>query len=94
MVAMSRFATPSNLSGAVNWMVAYRKLAFALLVDADAGEAAGIVGRKFVVRFLDREQVCGWIDRDDRCIGGSLDSDGFAAPSVANHVVDLVVACP
>jgi hypothetical protein len=65
-------------------VVAYGKLAFDLLVDADAGEAAGIVGRKFVVRFLEREQVCGWVDRDDRCTGGSLNSDGFAAPSVAN----------
>ena len=47
--------------------VAHGKIAFDLLVDADAGEAAGIVGGKFVVRFLDREQVCGWVDRDDGC---------------------------
>ena len=43
--------------------VAYGKRVFDVLVDADAGEAAGRVGRKFVVRFLDREQVCGWVDR-------------------------------
>ena len=47
-----------------------------------------------MVCFLDREEVCGWVDRDYRCISGSLDSDGFASPSVANHVVDLVLACP
>ena len=64
------------------------------MVDADAGKAAGIVGRKLSVRFLDRELVCGWVDRDDRCVGGSFDSDGFAATCVANYVVDLVVACP
>jgi hypothetical protein len=39
--------------------VAYRELVSDLLVHADAGEAAGIVGRKFSVRFLDREQICG-----------------------------------
>src|SRR6266478_9894438 len=48
--------------------VAYGKLAFDLLVDADAGEAAGIVGRKLSVRFFDCELVCGWVDCDDRCI--------------------------
>ena len=74
--------------------VAYGELAFDFLVDADAGETAGIVGGKFLVRFLDRELVCGWVDRDDRCVGGSFDSDGFAAACVANYVVDLVVACP
>ena len=47
-----------------------------------------------MVRFLDRQQVCGWVDRDDGCIGGGFDSDGFAATCVANYVVDLVVACP
>ena len=74
--------------------VAYGELAFDFLVDADACEAAGIVGGKFLVRFLYRELVCGWVDRDDRYIGGSFDSDGFAATCVANHVVDLVVVCP
>ena len=74
--------------------VAYGELAFDLSVDADACESAGIVGGKFSVRFLDRELVCGWVDRDDRCVGGSFDSDGFAATCVANYVVDLVVACP
>ena len=44
--------------------------------------------------FLDRELVCCWVDGDDRCIGGWLDCEGFAATGVANHVVDLVVACP
>ena len=47
-----------------------------------------------LVRFLDREQVGGRVDRDDRCIGGSFDSDGFAATRVANYIVDLVVARP
>jgi hypothetical protein len=74
--------------------VAYGELAFDLSIDADAGETAGIVGGKFLVRFLDRELVCGWVDRDDRCVGGSFDSDGFAAACVANYVVDLVVARP
>src|SRR5208337_38041 len=74
--------------------VAYGKLALDLLVDADAGKAAGIVGRKLSVRFFDSELVCGWADRDDRCISGSLDSDAFAATCVANYIVDLVVACP
>src|SRR5208282_3493677 len=74
--------------------VAYRKLAFDLLVDADAAETAGIVGGKFVVRFLDREQVCGWVDRDDGCVGSGFDSHGFAATCVANYVVDLVVVRP
>ena len=46
--------------------VADGELAFDLLVDADACETAGIVGGKFSVRFLDRELVCGWVDRDDR----------------------------
>ena len=38
--------------------------------------------------------VRSWVDCDDRGIGGSLNSDGFAASCVANYVVDLVVACP
>jgi hypothetical protein len=38
--------------------VAYGKLAVVLSVDADAGEAARIVGCEFLVRFLDRELVC------------------------------------
>ena len=74
--------------------VAYGELAFDLSVDADACEAAGIVGGEFSVRFLDCELVCGRVDRDDRCIGCSFDSDGFAAACVANNVVDLVVVCP
>jgi hypothetical protein len=74
--------------------VAQGKLALDLVVDADAGKAAGIVGRKLSVRFLDREFVCGWIDRDNRCVGGSFDSDGFAAACVANYVVDPIVAGP
>ena len=65
-----------------------------LLVDADACKTAGIVGRKLSVRFLDREFVCAWVYRDNRRVGGSFDSDGFAAACVANYVVDLVVACP
>ena len=74
--------------------VAYGKLAFDLSVDADAGKAAGIVGRELSVRFFDRELVCGWVDCDDRSVGASSDSDGFAATCVANYVVDLVVAGP
>ena len=74
--------------------VADGELALDLSVDADAGEAAGIVGGKFLVRFLDGELVCGWVDRDNRCVGSSFDSDGFAAARVANYVVDLVVARP
>jgi hypothetical protein len=38
--------------------VACRELTFDFLIDADSGESAGIVGGKFLVRFLDREQVC------------------------------------
>jgi len=74
--------------------VAHGELAFDLSVDADACETAGIVGGKLLVRFLDRELVCGRVDRDDRCVGGSFDSDGFAASRVANYVVDPVVARP
>src|SRR3984957_4571038 len=72
----------------------YGELPFDLLIDADACKAAGIVGRKLSVRFLDREFVCGWVDRDNRCVGGSFDSDGFAAACVANYVIDLVVLGP
>ena len=72
----------------------YGELPLDLLVDADACKAAGIVGRKLSVRFLDREFVCGWVDRDNRCVGGSFDSDGFAAACVANYVVDPIVARP
>ena len=74
--------------------VAHGELAFDLSVDANACETAGIVGGKLLVRFLDRELVCGWVDRDDRCVGGSSDSDAFAATCVANYVVDLIVAGP
>jgi hypothetical protein len=52
---------------------------FDLSVDADAGESAGIVGGKFSVCFLDRELVSAWVDCDDRCIGGSFNSNGSAA---------------
>ena len=71
--------------------VAYGELTFDFLIDADAGESAGIIGGKFLVRFLDRELVYAWVDCDDRCIGSSPDSHGFAAACVANYVVDLVV---
>src|SRR5208282_3709897 len=74
--------------------VAYGQLAFDLSIDADACETAGIVGGKFFVRLLDSELVCGWVDRDDRCVGGSFDPDGFAATCIANYVVDFVMACP
>jgi len=74
--------------------VAYGQLAFDLPVDADACETAGIVGGKLSVPFLDRELVCGRVDRDYQCIGASSDSDGFAATCVANYVVDFVVAGP
>jgi len=63
--------------------VAYGELTFDLLIDADTGESAGIVGGKFLVRFLNRELVYGWVDCDDGCVGGSFDSDGFAATRVA-----------
>ena len=74
--------------------VTYREFAVDFLVDADTREAAGIIGGKFLVRFLDCKQVCGWINRDDRCVGGGSDADGFAATCVTNYIVDLVVACP
>ena len=74
--------------------VTYGELAFDLSVDADAGKAAGIVGGKFSVRFLDSELVCRWVDCEDGCVGASFDSDGFAATRVAHYVVDLVVARP
>jgi hypothetical protein len=35
--------------------VSYRELSLELLLDADASESAGIVGRKLSVRFFDRE---------------------------------------
>src|ERR1700722_416635 len=72
----------------------YGEFPLDLLVDADACQAAGIVGRKLSVRSLDREFVCGWVDRDNRCVGGSFDSDGFAAACIANYVVDPIVPGP
>ena len=74
--------------------VAYGELALDLLINANACEAAGIVGGKFLISFLDCELVCGWVDRDDRSIGASSDSDCFTATCIANYVVDVVVACP
>jgi hypothetical protein len=74
--------------------VAYGELAFDLSVDADACEAAGVVGGKFLVWLLDRELVCGWVDRGHSCIDASSDFDGFAATCVADYVVDLILACP
>ena len=74
--------------------VANGELPFDLPINADACETAGIVGDKFLVRFLDREQVCRWVDGDDRCIGGGFNSNGLAAACVAYYVVDVVVACP
>jgi hypothetical protein len=62
-------------------------------VDTDAGESAGIVRGKFMIRLLDRKLVSAWVDCDHRCIGASFDSDGFAAACIANDVIDLVVAC-
>ena len=47
-----------------------------------------------MVCFLDCEKVRTRVDRDDRSLGGGLDSDGFAAPRVANYVGDVVVAGP
>jgi hypothetical protein len=49
--------------------VAYGELAFDFLIDADAGESAGIIGGELVVRFLNRELVYGWVDCDNRRIG-------------------------
>jgi hypothetical protein len=74
--------------------VANRELTVDLAVDADAGQAAGIIGGKFSVSFLDCKLVGGWVDRYDRSVTGSFDSDGFAAAGVANYVVDFVVAGP
>jgi len=74
--------------------VAYGELAVDFLVDTDAVETAGVVGCKLSIRFFDGELIFGWVDRDDRCVGGGFDSDGFAATCVANYVIDLVVACP
>ena len=74
--------------------VACGELTFDLLIDVDTGESAGIVGGKFLVRFLNRELVYGWVDCDNRRVGSGPDSDRFAATRVANHVVDLVVTCP
>ena len=74
--------------------VAYGELTVDLAVDADAGEAAWIVGGKFSVGFLDSQLVCGRVDRYDRCVLGSFESDSFAATCVTNHVAHLVPACP
>ena len=57
----------------------YGELSLDLSVDADACKAAGIVGRKLSARFLDREFVCGWVDRDNRCVGGGFDSDDLSS---------------
>src|ERR1035438_854963 len=46
--------------------VAYRELAVDLAVDADASQAAGIVGGTFSVGFLDRKLVGGWVDGGNR----------------------------
>src|ERR1019366_6052508 len=72
--------------------VAYGELAVDFAVDADTCETARIVGGKLLVCFLDRESVCSWVDGDDRCVGGGMDSDGFAATCVANYIADFVVA--
>ena len=74
--------------------VAYGELTLDFLIDADAGESAGIIGGKFVLRFLNRELVYAWVDCDNGRIGSSPDSDGFAAACVANYVIDPVVARP
>src|SRR5437016_9725815 len=74
--------------------VAYRELTVDFLIDADASESAGIIGSKFMVRFLNRELVSNRVDCDDRHISSCSDSHRFAAPCVANYVVDLVVTCP
>ena len=67
---------------------------FDLSVNTDTGESARIIGGKFLARFLNGEQVCNWVDCDDRGISSSPNSDGFAAPCVANYVADRIVACP
>ena len=74
--------------------VAYGELTFDFLIDADAGESAGIIGGKFLVRFLDYELVYAWVDCENRRIGSSPDSDGFAATCVPNYIVDLIVVSP
>jgi len=43
IAAMSRFATPSDLSGAVNWTRRLQRTAVDLPIDTDTGETAGIV---------------------------------------------------
>lgn len=47
-----------------------------------------------VIRFLNREQVCRWVDGDYRSICGGFNSNGLAAARIAHYVVYLVVACP
>ena len=84
-----RFVRRSELNAVANG-----EFPFNLPINADACEAAGIVGDMFLVRFFDREQVCRWVDGDDRSIGGGFNSNGLAAACVAHNVVDLVVACP
>src|ERR1700677_2102776 len=56
-------------SGELN-SVADRELPFHLPINAYTDEAAGIVGDKLLVRFLDREQVGCWVDGNYRSIGG------------------------
>ena len=64
--------------------VAHRELAVDLSLDADTGQASGIVGSKFLVCFLNCEQICDWVDRDYRRVGGGFNRDSFAATRVAN----------
>ncbi len=61
--------------------VAYGELAVDLSIDTDACETTGIVGGKFSVRFLDREQVCAWPDCDDRGVGRREPHEPFLSSS-------------
>ena len=74
--------------------LAYGELVVDCLVDTHPGQTTGIVGRKLVVRFLNREQVRGRVDCYHRRIRASPDSSGFAATCVPNYIVDVIVVRP
>ena len=76
------------------YAVAHGEFAVDLTVDADANKAARIVGGLLTEGFFDGEQVGGGIDADNRSIGSGIDSGGLAAPCIADHIIDFIVACP
>ena len=65
-----------------------------LAIDADAGQAAGIVGDEFAGCRVDGKQVRGWVDGDNCSIGAALDSESFATAGVADHIAGFVVVGP